>query len=93
MKKLFAMGAPGLTLRLLTISFAETYAFGVKIPVVRTEVIKEVRGGNVEKDFISFYTTPKTGDTTASSLTANQKQQDEDTYFVFGVRIQRTLDS
>ncbi len=63
--------------------------FGVQLPMVKSEIENEVSGGNVEKDFMSFYTTPQTANTTASLITADQKSNDE--YIsVFGVQIPRS---
>lgn len=57
-------------------------------PQVRSEVKNKIKGGDVEKDFISFYTSPKTLNTT-TSLAADQESDDEDTYIVFGVQVPR----
>ncbi|MBF8303110.1 MAG: hypothetical protein HW396_1391, partial [Candidatus Dadabacteria bacterium] len=65
------------------------YAFGVQLPMVKSEVENELNGGNVEKDLMSFYTSPKTANTTASLITADQKSDDE--YIsVFVVQIPRS---
>jgi hypothetical protein len=93
MRKLLAVGAIGIALSLPTISLAETSVFGVQVPVVKSQVKEEVRGGNVEKDFVSFYTTPKTRNATGLTPTVNQTSNDEDYYIVFGVRIPRDLGS
>ena len=64
-------------------------AFGVQLPMVKSEGENELNGGNVEKDFMSFYTSPKTANTTASLITADQKSDDE--YIsVFVVQIPRS---
>ena len=58
-------------------------------PVVKSEVKNEIKGGNVEKDFISFYTSPKSVNTVASPLIRSQRSDDE--YIsVFGVQIPRS---
>jgi hypothetical protein len=87
MKKLIAIATLGLTLGFSSLSLADSYVFGVKVPVVKNEVKNNVKGGEVEKDFISFYTTPKTGNT-IDTLRANQSTDDDKDYIVvFGVRV------
>jgi hypothetical protein len=89
MRKLIAITTLGLAFGFSSISFAfDSYnAFGVQVPVVRSEVKNEIRGGKVETDFTSFYTSPKTANTTTSSISS---QRSDDQYvYVFGVRIAR----
>ncbi|HZX14624.1 MAG TPA: hypothetical protein VFF49_09545 [Thermodesulfobacteriota bacterium] len=63
--------------------------FGVQLPIVKRGVGNEVSGGNVEKDFMSFYNSPKTANPTTSLITADRKSDDE--YIsVFGVQIPRS---
>ena len=57
--------------------------------MVKSEVENEVSGGNVEKDLMSFYTSLKTSNTTASLITADQ-QTDDEYISVFGVQIPRS---
>lgn len=81
----------GLVLSLPTLTLAlDSYSvFGVQLPIVKSEGENELNGGNVEKDFMSFYTSPKTANTTASLITADQKSDDE--YIsVFGVQFPRS---
>lgn len=90
--KLIAITTLGLTLGFYSSSFAsDSYnALGVQLPMVKRDVENKVSGRNVEKDFMSFYTSPKTANTTASLITADQKSDDE--YIaVFGVQILRSL--
>ncbi len=91
MRKLIAIATLVLGLSFFSSSFAsDSYnTFGVQLPIVKSEVENEVNGGNVEKDFMSFYNTPQTANTTASLITADQKSNDE--YIsVFGVQIPRS---
>ena len=87
MKKLIAVATLGLALGFPSLSFADNYVFGVKTPIVASEVKNEVRGGKVEKDFISFYTTPKTANSGSSLRAGQTSDDDEDHIVVFGVRI------
>ena len=58
-------------------------------PMAKSEVKNEIKGGNVDKELMSFYISPKTANTTAS-LTADQKSvEDKDYIIVFGVQISR----
>jgi hypothetical protein len=86
MKKLIAIGALGLSLSFPSLSFASDYMGWLHAkPVV--EVRNEIKGGNVEKDFTSFYISPKEANTT-TSLRADRKSDDDKDYIVvFGVRI------
>jgi hypothetical protein len=87
MKKLIAIGALGLVLSFPALSFAADYMDLYTKPVVKSEVKDEIKGGNVEKDFISFYTSPKPVNTPAS-LTADQISDDDTNYiFVFSVKV------
>jgi len=91
MRRLIAITTLGLALGFYSTSFAfDGYnVFGVRVPIVTSQVENEVSGGNVEKDFMSFYTTQQTANTTASLITADQKSDDE--YIsVFGVQIPRS---
>jgi len=54
MKRLILLGTLVLTLGFSTISFAQTYIFGVKTPIEQRAVKNEIKGGKVEMDFISF---------------------------------------
>ncbi len=90
MKRLIAITTLGLALGFSSLSFAlDNYnVFGVQIPLVKSGVKNETKGGNVERDFMSFYTTPKTVNAAAPLITADQKVGDE--YIsVFGVQISR----
>jgi hypothetical protein len=89
MKKLIAIGALGLALGFPALSFASDYMGWVHTkPVVKSEVKDEIKGGNVEKDFMSFYISPKEANNIATSLRADRKSDDDKDYIVvFGVRI------
>ena len=91
MRKLIAIATLVLGLSFFSSSFAfDGYnVFGVRVPIVTNEVENEVSGGNVEKDFMSFYTNPQTANTATSLITADQKSENE--YItVFGVQIPRS---
>jgi hypothetical protein len=88
MKKLIAIGVLGLALGLSSLSFATDYMGLYTKSMVRSEVKNKIKSGDVEKDFISFYTSPKTLNTT-TSLEADQESDDDDTYIVFGVQVPR----
>ena len=88
MKKLIVIASMGLALGFPTFSLADSYVFGVKTPIVRSEVKNQVKGGNVEKDFISFYATEKTPD--AGDISRAQQGSDDDGrdyIIVFGVKV------
>jgi hypothetical protein len=85
MKRLITITMLGLALSFPSLSFAFDYMSLYTEPIAKSEVKNETRGGNVEKDFMSFYTSPKSANTPAL-LTADQKTDDE--YIsVFGVQI------
>ncbi len=88
MKKLIAIGTLGLVLSFPSLSFASDYMGWLPTkPAVKSEVRNEIKGGNVEKDFTSFYISSKEANS-ATSLRADQKSDDDKDYiFVFGVRI------
>jgi hypothetical protein len=89
MKKLIVIGALGLAVSFPSLSFAFDYMDLYTKPVVKNEVRDEIKGGNVEKDFTSFYTSPRTSKTTDSFVTADQRSDDE--YIsVFGVQVPRS---
>ena len=90
MKKLIAIGALGLALSFPSLSFASEYMGWLHTkPVVKSEVRNEIKGGNVEKDFMSLYISPKTANTASSLIMADQKS-DEEYISVFGVQIPRS---
>ncbi len=76
----------GLTLGLQSTSFASAYMSLYTKAVAKSEVQNEINGGNVEKDFTSFYISTKEASTEVSSG-ANQGSEDKDSYIVFGVEI------
>lgn len=86
MKKLVAIATLGLALGLPSLSFASDYMALYTQPVVKSEVKDDIKGGNVEKDFTSFYISPKEW-STETSYRAGQESEDRDTYLVFGVEI------
>lgn len=87
MKKLIAIATLGLALSFSSLSFAlDGYnVFGVQVPVIKSEVKNEIKGGNIEKDSMSFYTSPKTANTTTSLIV--YQNSDGQYVNIFGVRI------
>ena len=92
MKKLAAIATLGLGLSIPQLSLASDYMDFYTKPIATSEVGSKVNGGNVEKDFTSFYTTHKTRNKTAS-LSPEQDSDDEGSYIVFGVRVPRSVES
>ena len=88
MKRLIAIGTLALALGFPSLSFASDYMDLYTKPIAKSEVNDKTKGGNVEKDFMSFYASPKSANT-PGLLTADQKTDDE--YIsVFGVQILRS---
>jgi hypothetical protein len=87
MKKLIAIGALGLAFSFSSFSFAFDHMGLYTKPIAKNEVKNDIKGGNVEKDFTSFYTNQKV-ETPAFLLTADQKS-DDDYISIFGVQIPR----
>jgi hypothetical protein len=85
MRRLITIATLGLTLSFSSLSFASDYMNLYTKPIARNEVKNEIKGGDVEKDFTSFYTSPKTS-SPKISLTSGQKSDDQ-YVFAFGVRI------
>ena len=79
----------GLALTFPSLSFASDYMDLYTKPVVKSETRNETNGGNVEKGFMSFYTTPKVANSTEPLVTADQKT-DNDYISIFGVQIPRS---
>ena len=92
MKKLVAIATLGLVLSIPQLSFASDYMDLYTKPAVKSAIRSEVNGGSVEKDFTSFYITPKTTDVTDSVL-SEHGSDDEGSYIVFGVRVPRGIES
>jgi len=86
MRKLLAIATLSLALLSPSISFADVNVFGVQTPVVKNAVSNQAKGGKVEKDFISFYISPKGENIETDSKEANNSS-DEDNFIVFGVSI------
>ncbi len=84
MRRLIAITTLGLVLS-SSVSFASDYMGTYTKPIVRSEVRNDINGGNVEKDFTSFYTSSKLTNT-PESLTPDQKTDDQH-ISIFGVQI------
>jgi hypothetical protein len=86
-KRLSAIATLGLAFSFSSLSFASDYMDLYIKSLAKSEVKDEIKGGNVEKDFTSFYTSPKSANITVLLL-ADQKSED-DYNSAFGVRIVR----
>ncbi len=88
MKKLIAIAVLGLALGFSSLSFAFDHMDLNTKPIARNGIKNEIKGGYVEKDFTSFYTSQKTANLTAL-VTADQKS--DDVYIsIFGVQIPKS---
>lgn len=87
MKRLIAIATLGLAFSFSSLSFASGHMNLYTKPVAKSEVRSETKGGNVEKDFTSFYTSPKSASTSASLISGSKL--DDDYVSAFGVRIAR----
>lgn len=92
MKKLVAIATLGLGLSIPQLSLASDHMDLYTKPIAKGEVGSKINGGDVEKDFISFYVTPKTTDVTDLVLSGNELD-DENSYIVFGVQVPRSAES
>ena len=89
MKKLIIIATLGLAFSFPSLSFAFDHMDLYTKPITKSEVNDEIKGGSVEKDFTSFYTSTKSVNTVASPLIWSHRSDDE--YIsVFGVQIPRT---
>ena len=86
MKKLVAIATLGFALSFSSLSFAGEYMDLYTSPTAKTEVSDELKGGDVERDSMSFYVSPKQS-THPTSETA--QQQEDEGISVFGVKISR----
>jgi hypothetical protein len=94
MKKLITITTLGLALSFPSLLFAFDYMDLYTKPIAKSEVNNETQGGNVEEDFMSFYTNPSFStnpklSNTPTYITSDQKL-DGDYICVFGVWIPRT---
>lgn len=87
MRRLIAIATLSLIFSSPSLSFAFDYMDLYTKPIVKSEVNKEINGGSVEKDFMSFYISPKATSPT-TSLTSSRETNDE-YLLVFGVWIGR----
>ena len=87
MKRLIAIATLGLAFSFSSLSFASDYMDLYTKSLAKSEVKDEIKGGNVEKDFTSFYTSPKTMNTSTSLIF--DRESDDQYVSVFGVRIVR----
>ena len=87
MNKLIAIAALGLSLGFSAPAFASEHMdLYINGPAV-TEVRSEERGGEVETSPMSFYLRPVKERSAGTLRTAGESEDEENTLFVFGVRI------
>ena len=86
MKRLIAAASLGLALALPSLSFASDYMELYTKPLANNKVENDIKGGYIEKDFISFYTSPKNVKPTPS-FRVQRETEDRDSYIVFGVEV------
>jgi hypothetical protein len=86
MKRLMVIAGLGLALVLPSLAFATDYMELYTKPLAKNKVVNNVKGGDVEKDFISFYTSPKNAKP-SPSFRAQRETEDRDSYIVFGVEV------
>jgi hypothetical protein len=86
MKKLIAVASLGLALALPSLSFASDYMELYTKPLAKSNVESDVKGGYIEKDFISFYTSPKNAKP-SPSFSDQRETEERDSYIVFGVEV------
>ena len=84
MRRLLTIATLGFTLSFSTLSFAGEHMNLYTNPTAKTEVKNEVKSGDVERDSMSFYTSPKQS-TDSTGETAQQKE--DKNISVFGVQI------
>ena len=68
MKRLIAIATLGLAFSFSSLSFASDHMNLYTKPVAKSDVRNEAIGGSVERDFTSFYTSPKSSNTTVKFL-------------------------
>ncbi|MBI4228216.1 MAG: hypothetical protein HY693_00695 [Deltaproteobacteria bacterium] len=87
MRRIIAIATLSLVLSFPALSYASGHMDLYTKPTAPSEVKNEIKGGDVEKDFTSFYTSPKAMGA-GSSLTSDAQSNDE-SLLIFGVRIVR----
>ncbi|HSE83638.1 MAG TPA: hypothetical protein VLB01_03730 [Thermodesulfobacteriota bacterium] len=86
MKKLAAIATLGLTLSFSSLSFAGEYMDLYTSPTAKAEVGNGMKGADVERDSMSFYTSPKQS---KNPTRETAKQEEDKGISVFGVQISR----
>jgi len=86
MRRLIALTILGLTLGFPSLTFALDHMSLYTQPISKSSVGNELKSGNLESDFMSFYVTPKSLYPVSSSWTSNEKADDTN-ITVFGVQI------
>lgn len=87
MKKLVAITVVGLSLGFSALTFASEHMDLYTNGPGATEVKSEARGGEVETSPMSFYLSPHNVGSIDTLKTAGESEDDENTLYVFGVRI------
>lgn len=88
MRSLIAVATLSLALGVSSISFASDHMGLYTTPVAKSDVTQEINGGKVERDHMGFYLSSKEADTD-TSIRAEEETNNENTYTVFGVQINR----
>ncbi|MEM7007706.1 MAG: hypothetical protein AAF462_01060 [Thermodesulfobacteriota bacterium] len=84
MKKLLIAGALVVGLSFSAASQAEVNAFGVQLPVERSEVSDSIRGGYVAQSLGDTFQVQQLQN---SSNAVSEQSINDDTYYVFGVEL------
>jgi len=87
MSRIIGIATVSLVLSFPALSYAINHMHLYTGPTSQGDVKNEIKGGDVEKDFTSFYTTPKAM-VASPSLTSDAQSNDE-SLLIFGVRIVR----
>ncbi len=91
MKRLIAITTLGLALGFSSFSSATDFMNLYTKPMAKSEVGNEIKGGDVEKDYMSFYISLK-GTTTTTSPKMKEQETDEKSISVFGVQITQRVE-
>jgi hypothetical protein len=87
MSRIIAIATVSLVLSFPALSYAISHMDLYTRPTSQSDVKNEIKGGDVEKDFTSFYTSPKA--TVASPSLTSDVQSNDESLLIFGVRIER----
>ena len=85
MKKLLIAGALVVGLSFPLTSQAEVSAFGVQFPVEQSEVSNRISGGYVAQNLNDTFQVQKIQN--SSEVVSSRSENDQNTYYVFGVEL------